>query len=443
MFVEQSAGRIRCVRMLFVLGGFMPCMGLVTLALWRSSDTHSSTIRRGWEESLGVPLAIESVEHLRPGAIRLHGLDVLAPSGETVLSVHALDVEMSAGEVRLTLDRLECTPRAAALLAGLAGDWLRHPERFSRAWVVDVAAVEWSSDQSDQNGTHRSELPAIRRDILEVAQSGLHAECVSSDGVRAVRVRRQPEAADEVRVRLTGMSGVLGEGGAMAGSPERLEVSASIEEPLPLAIVAAVAGAWAQSPLPFGEGVFGSSARARGTVEAVRENHAWSGDLAGLVEQIDLAACTSGLACRASGEATVLIKKMRFDAGRLTAGDYHCSASAGRIGQDMLEGMKAHLGCRSGPAFVSLAREQVRNFDDASCSLQIDERGLVLRALGDRDGAIMRRHGLSILQEPSVAVVTERLAWLFSPPGLVPVPASAASAWILSIMPLPRGSRGF
>ena len=101
MFVEQSAGRIRCVRMLFVLGGFMPCMGLVTLALWRSSDMHSSTIRRGWEESLGVPLAIESVEHLRPGAIRLHGLDVLAPSGETVLSVHALDVEMSAGEVRL------------------------------------------------------------------------------------------------------------------------------------------------------------------------------------------------------------------------------------------------------------------------------------------------------------------------------------------------------
>ena len=96
MFVEQSAGRIRCVRMLFVLGGFMPCMGLVTLALWRSSDMHSSTIRRGWEESLGVPLAIESVEHLRPGAIRLHGLDVLAPSGETVLSVHALDVEMSA-----------------------------------------------------------------------------------------------------------------------------------------------------------------------------------------------------------------------------------------------------------------------------------------------------------------------------------------------------------
>jgi len=443
MFVEQSAGRMRLVRMLFVLGGFVPCAGLVTLALWRSSDIHASAVRRGWEESLGVPLAIGSVEHLRPGAMRLHGLDVLAPSGEAVISVHKLDVEMSANEVRLTLDRLECTPRAAALLAALASDWLRHPERFSRAWVVDVGAVEWFGDRANQNGTHRSARPATLRGVLEAGHSGLHAECVSSDGVRAVRVRRHPQAADEVRVRLTGMAGVSREAAAITGSPERLEVSASIEEPLPLAIVTAVAGAWTQSPLPFGAGVFGSIARVRGTVEAVRENRAWSGELAGFVERIDLAACTSGLAYRASGEASVLIKKMSFSAGRLIAGDCNCSASAGRIGQEMLEAMKAHLGCRAGPAFVSLTREQVRNFDDASCSLRIDERGMVLRAPGDRDGAIIRQQGLSILEEPSANVGTERLAWLFSPPGLAPVPASAASAWLISVMPLARGSRGF
>jgi hypothetical protein len=63
------------------------------------------------------------------------------------LRLPTLDVEISAGEIRLAAGRLKCTPRAVAFLAQRAGDWLGQPERFSKAWVVDVDEVVWHLDE--------------------------------------------------------------------------------------------------------------------------------------------------------------------------------------------------------------------------------------------------------------------------------------------------------
>jgi len=58
----------------------------------------------------------------------------------------------------------------------------------------------------------------------------------------------------------------------------------------------------------------------------------------------------------------------------------------------------------------------------------------------DAAAGIISSHGLVVLDEPMQPVPVERLAWLCSPPGAVPVPASPVSAWLISTLPL--GSAG-
>jgi hypothetical protein len=91
------------------------------------------------------------------------------------------------------------------------------------------------------------------------------------------------------------------------------------------------------------------------------------------------------------------------------------------------------LGCRPGPAYRSLAREEVRAFDDVSGLLKIDSAGIDLRAQPGWNGSLARIQGLSILDDPQVVVPLDRVAWLLSPPGAAVVPASRATAWLLSL----------
>ncbi|MFN5756371.1 MAG: hypothetical protein ACK48M_06230, partial [Planctomycetia bacterium] len=98
MFIEQSAGRIRLVRTLFVLAGVMPCALLVGIAAWRHSSRHVEAVERQCEALLGMPLEIGGVRHLRPGAMRLEQVALLSAAGEPILVLPALDVEVSAVE---------------------------------------------------------------------------------------------------------------------------------------------------------------------------------------------------------------------------------------------------------------------------------------------------------------------------------------------------------
>ena len=424
MFVEQSAERIRMVRTLFVLAGLIPCAVLAGAAVWRHSGGHAEAIERECETLLGLPLEIGGVEHLRPGAMRLAKVELLSPDGAAIIALQKVDVETSATEVRLTVPRLECTPRAAAAFAGLAGDWLSQPQRFPAAVVVDVGELVWGAGAADAGGR------------------GLRVECVASDGVRAVRARREPETSEELRVLSTVAAERAGASGSQPDSPasRRIEVHCAVEEPLPAAIVAAVAG------IPEAAGrAIGADARIRGHVDAVMQDGRWTGDCDGLVERIDLASCTARAAHRLAGEATVSIPRFRIEAGRLADCQLDCSATAGRLGQDFLDAAVRTLGCRAGPAYRSLAYDPLRSFDSLAFSLRIDGDGMLLRAPGDRGAALIQAHGIAILEEPSGTVPTERLAWLFSPPGRAAVPASDVSAWLISRLPVsaakPAGTR--
>lgn len=413
MFIEQSAGRIRLVRTLFVLAGVMPCALLVGLAAWRHSARHVEAVERQCEALLGMPLEIGGVRHLRPGAMRLEKVALLSAAGEPILVLPALDVEVSATEVRLAAERLECTPRVIAALAEIGGAWLGEPERFTKAWVVDVADVAWPTEPG---------AAAMR-------PSGIHAEGATAADARAVRVRREPQGPDEIRVQSSPRVGA-GDAAGGEGGGRRVELYALIDEPLPVALVAAMAGL-----PPAAARAAGPAALVQGSVAAVHEAGQWSGSLSGSLGRIDLASLTARAMHRMTGEADLEVPALEFARGRLVAGEANVSAVAGRVPQDFLNAIVNVLGCRTGPAFRSLASEVVRGYDDVACRVRIDDRGLTIRAPGDRAGVVMRFQGLAVLEEPTEPVPAERLAWLLAPPGRVPVPASDATAWLISRLP--------
>ena len=134
---------------------------------------------------------------------------------------------------------------------------------------------------------------------------------------------------------------------------------------------------------------------------------------------------------RVSGEALLVIDQIEWSRGRITDCECQCSVSRGRVGQRLLDACVSALGCRPGPAFRSLARDEVRSFDDVSALLRINSAGIELHAAPERSGSLARTQGLSILEEPQLAVPLDRLAWLLAPPGAVVVPASRTTAWLL------------
>ena len=217
-------------------------------------------------------------------------------------------------------------------------------------------------------------------------------------------------------------------------------MNGTITQPLPLAVFEALTGLQAGA-LPLGD-----DAVVSGTVAALLDDGQASGSAQGRVDRIDLAAASRHLPHRVSGEAVVAVERLAWSRGRITACECECSVSRGRLSQRLLDACVSALGCRPGPAYRSLAREEVRVFDDASALLRIDSAGIDLRAAPERAGSLVRTQGLSIVDEPRMPVPLDRLAWLLAPPGSVAVPASAATAWLLGFftidVPVPSNGTG-
>ena len=449
MFIERSAARIRLMRTLFVLLGILPCAGLCGWAAVRHSGAHRQAIELRCEQVIGLPVAIGRIEHVRPNVMRLHDCRLSSASGHEVLRATAIEVESLASELRVTLGRLDGTPELARVLARLAGEWLRQPARFPVDCVVDVSDFSWRQ---------RRPSGAIGAPLADPASAGeqrarsLHVECVAANGSRAIRVRRtvdEGQAADEVRVVAGHLAGADGQdAGSAPGGAEPvdhvgatgLEVNGTITQPLPLAVFEALTGLQAGA-LPLGD-----DAVVSGTVAALLDDGQASGSAQGRVDRIDLAAASRHLPHRVSGEAVVAVERLAWSRGRITACECECSVSRGRLSQRLLDACVSALGCRPGPAYRSLAREEVRVFDDASALLRIDSAGIDLRAAPERAGSLVRTQGLSIVDEPRMPVPLDRLAWLLAPPGSVAVPASAATAWLLGFftidVPVPSNGTG-
>lgn len=419
MFIERSTAKIRGVRTLFVLLGLLPCAALIGLAVVRHSASHRDGIRRAAEQAIGMPVDIDAVEHVRPGAMRLRGCCLRLPEEGGVVQVTEVEVETSATEVRLRIPSVSCDPAGVAALAGVARAWLDEPVRFPRAWVVEIGSLSWDVDGFHDGRRKASPAPGA------VPGVPLRIECVSAGGSRAVRVHRADgsEGEDELRVI------------AIGGSPRGYEVHASIQEAIPWGIVRSILPQDLMAGVPLG-----SADAVAGVVEASTTGQGWMGTARGMIEGIDMAELAAMGRHRMEGTLTLSVDRLQWRGGRIVAIETTGSAVRGRIAQSLLGALVTNCGCRAGPAFQSLAGEEMRPFDDLEVRVGIDAGGVTIAAGANRAGALARRQGLSLIDEPTGAVPADRLAWLVGPADAPAVPVSAASSWLMRLLPSPAPS---
>lgn len=439
MFIERSTGRIRVARTLFVLLGIIPCACVCGWAAVRQSSWHRRNMERTAAQVVGLPCSIGRVEHVRPGAVRLHGMRVFSATGATVITLPAVEIESSPREVRIAVTDVRCTPEVARRTRELLADWLTRPVRHPLDVVVDIANFSWEGSRFGTPGAAALGSPPAPR--------GLRVECVAANGDRAVRLLRtgggpESDAADEMRVvaRLTRLPHMdeseSGPAPADFGAGPVLEVRGAVAEPLPTAVVMALVGLPADA-LPLGD-----ESAISGSVDMARAADGWAGTGRCHIERIDLAMASRHLPHRLSGEARVDIDRFDMTRGRLTGCESRVGVSRGRVGQRLLDGLVTAVGCRPGPAYRSLAGDEVRTFDDVSATLRIADGWAELRAGPGRGAAVARVGGLSMLDEPPARAPLDRLAWLMASPGSAALPASSTAEWLLRWFPLSQSPAG-
>lgn len=406
MFVARSAARIRRARALFVVLGALPFVALVAWAVERGSAVHREAIRDRWQRAVGLGLAIEAVEHPRPGVTRAHGVAVVSPTGARLAAFSVVEVEAAADEDRLRFERVQLDTATAAVLGDLGREWLRRDARHPRSCVIDVAHVDWSG--GDAAGA------------AQAPERGLRIECVARGTARAVRVTCPGVDDDLLRI-------VRSVDAAEGADRESYEVEVAIREAIPLGIVAALTGLGGDAAT-----VVGDTATVAGRCSAVIDERGWSGESSGRLLGIDLARCLALLGARGAGAASAEVDRLAWHDGRLVDAAGRLRVGGGWVDAAFADRLALALGCRPAPA-PSQAGE--RRFDAAGFDARLEGDRVVVTAAGGLPRALASAAGAVVINEPAAAVPFERLGWVLSPPSAEFVPAGGAGAWLMTIQP--------
>jgi hypothetical protein len=407
MFVAQQAARSRVVRTTFVVACLIPCAGLVAWAGWRRTGVHRDGLLRQWAGAVGLSLSVDSVEHVRPGSLRLHGVSVSNDRGGRLVEVPWIEVDGAATEVRIRLPELTCSPAAIAAIVRLGRAWLDEPARFDRNVVIDVDRFGFT----DAGGA--ASEPADR--------PGLRIECVGVEGGRAIRVRTEPESEEGLVVQSLAGDGSAG---------RRMAVRGMVATPVPIAAVAAALG-WSAAGQTAGP-----EARLTGAIDAELAEHGWDGVFRATLTEIDLAAVTATLPWHGHGPARLIVDECLLVDGRATSIRAVVDVGAGGLEQEGLEALVTTLGCRPGPGWRPAARRGDVGFLGGSATLAIDHRGLRIgRAAAP---GLLTGEGGVLLEPPAAGVSLDRVARALSPATALAVPATPMSGWLLSVFPFPR-----
>lgn len=407
MFVAHHADRSRRVRLAFVALCLLPAVLLAGIGAWRHTPFHRESLRRTASSALGVDVSIGGVEHLRPGVVALERLALGNDARRPPLTLSNALLEISSREVRLRTAAAEITPEGATLLVRLARSWLFEPGRFGRDVVIEIAAATPVS-------------PGVAAE--RAAPFTLRVECVAAAEARAIRLVAGPGDADWCLVQSFAPS---------AEAPARVEASGSWTRDLPVGLVAAGVDRPALAE------IVGPSASFTGSFTASVSEIGRRVSVAGAVEGIDLAACTAGLPMVAQGTVRLDVEHATIDDGRIVEAAVRVSGRGGVIGRGTLDTIAAALGGRA-IATSSLPAEAPLRYDSLRLRAVIDEQGIVLEV--PEGGSAILAGGRGLIDLPAGPVPVTRLAWALSPEPASTVPATRQSAWLLSVMPLPRAA---
>jgi hypothetical protein len=404
MFVPRSTSRIRRARLAFLAAGLVPTVAVVAWAVHRQSDAHRAAVERRWQEALGLPLAVGRLEHPRPGVIRATDCILPGADGRPAVSLPRIEVESSADEDRIRIDRAVGDPASLEVAVALARRWLAEEVRFRRTCLVEIADFAW---------------PEAAADSAPAASAPLRVECVPREEARAVRIVRKG-GGDEVRI--------VRQHAEAGGSVSRYEVEATVSEPVPLAALTLAAGAGRSA---------GGEASFSGRLRAVSGPAGWTGEAAGRIEGLDLAAAAGGVGDRAAGTATIAVSRLAWVDGRVSDGLVEATVGRGWLERRLFDRIVLALSARPGPVAAAGSAGDVLGFDAAACIVAVGPHGVQVLPAARSPGGLATLRGEALLLPPAAPVTADRVAWLFSSPGILYGPTAGPGAWLMSVLPNP------
>ena len=76
-------------------------------------------------------------------------------------------------------------------------------------------------------------------------------------------------------------------------------------------------------------------------------------------------------------------------------------------------------------------------FDSAACIIAVGPHGVQVLPTARSPGGLATLRGEPLILPPAAPVTADRVAWLFSSPGILYGPTAGPGAWLMSVLPHP------
>jgi hypothetical protein len=420
MFAIHQRVRRRICQAAFCLLCLMPTTGLLAWTMTLTTAGHAARCQQELGQWLGMETRFERVRYPQPGLSLYEGFELLdAETGQQVLRCRTLGITHAGRKLLLEPSEVELSAEQGEKLLRLVVRRLsRELPGENAVWVVPTS-VTLRSASGDQT-----------YDDLEA-----QIESQPEQSAATVRFRLPDAQAGEPPV----LSVVRQRSGGEVATVVKLDTMSAL---LPVSIFAP----W----LDLGS-LLGDEAAFRGSLALTGSGEGWSGELAGVLTEVDLERLVTRRFPHAlNGRATVVIKQSKIENGRLAEASGQLLSESGMIGGSLLVSAVELLGCvprqtwapgAASPGKLPFASGKNYGYRSLSVEFTVDEQGLLLEASPDAEpaGAILLDEDLRprLSVAPSSPLPLIQLVKALVPNSLVQVPATKETALLVPWLPLP------
>lgn len=411
MLMEDSIRR-RVFRLAFLLIVIAPGLGLLAFAGWRASPWSEDAARRSIREALGVEAAWERLAYSAPGVISFEQLQLLdAKSGALLAMIDRLTIDDSSGQRHV--------------MSGVV--------RVSRGGIPKVSRVIELID-SEQLGDWQ--LGACEVQLIDAEGEALaittisKAESWTADGVRRMLLRfrpgRDPQAEElKLDLELDPSADSMHLAFDTGKSPRALRAAGAIWPAL---------------------GSLGDGATFAGTARFERTSAGWSGELQGVIDEIDLdRLVTQNTKQRLSGVGTLGIDVARFERGLLVEAKGSFGVGEGVMGMGLLSDLAV---CFKPNRSSDLTEDDLRlratevPFSEIRVTYRIQPGGVQFAGASMPGDAWVRdAEGEALLfGPPKESRPPATMVKLLFPTSSQQIAAAGESLWLAQWLPLPRAA---
>jgi hypothetical protein len=412
MFAIHQRVRRRICQTGFCLFCVMPTTGLLAWTMTLTTAGHAARCQQELGRWLGMEARFTRVRYPQPGLSLYQGFELLdTETQELVLRCRTLSVTDAGRKLILEPSDIEVSAEQAQKVARLLMRRLSREIASEKAiWVVPTSV------------TVRSAAGDQTYDDVEG-----RIESLPDQSTATLRFRLpEPEAGEPPF-----LSVVRQHVGDTATTVKLDTMSAR----LPVSIFA---------PWLDLRHLLGDDAAFQGTLTIGASGDGWSGELAGVLTDVDFERLvTRRFPHQLNGRATLVIEQSKIENGRLVEASGQILSESGTIGGSLLVSAVELLGCM--PGRLPFANGKIYRYRDLSVEFTVDERGLLLEAspYANPPGAILLNyhrdaHGDTMLSASAPSFVPLiQLVKALVPESTVQVPATKETAALIPWLPLP------